>query len=123
MGFAFFDRGLRFTRRTGASIEDFVVVRAVKAAPSAFVFYDGSESLVTCRASEKQRVPGGAFFLDEAQSYPDAFAAHAAAERLNAGVNQPGEMWVAMAVRSVLQDTSGFTPAIGLGCTLAASRI
>lgn len=114
MRFGLFDRALRSQRRAGASAEDFVVARAVMAAPSAWVFYDGSEVMVTDRDGARASVPGGAFFLDEAQPFETARQAQALADRLNAEAGlESGEAWVAVAVRNVIQSISGFTPVIG----------
>lgn len=114
MGFALFDRAMRSQRRSGAQPDDYVVARAARAAPSAWVFFDGSEALVTERSGARVRVPGGAFFVDEAFAYPSAWQAQAQAERLNAlSRDTDGEAWVAITVRSVIHDMTAFTPVIG----------
>lgn len=114
MRFGLFDRALRSQRRAGASPEDYVVARAALAAPSAWVFYDGSDVVVTDRTGGRATVPGGAFFLDEAKPFESARQAQAQADRLNAAAPaEDGEGWVAVAVRTVIQSVSGFTPVIG----------
>lgn len=114
MRFGLFDRALRSQRRTGASAEDFVVARAVTAAPSAFVFYDGTDVVVKDRDGAREILPGGAFFLDEAQPFGTAGQAQAQADRLNGASSlEAGEAWVAVAVRSIIQSITGFTPVIG----------
>ncbi|MEP9376080.1 hypothetical protein ABLE91_05150 [Aquabacter sp. CN5-332] len=92
--------------------EDFVVARWVNAAPSAWVFFDGSETVVEDKAGVPTLVPGGAFFLDEARSYSNPEQAQAQAQRLNKLAAGADESWVAIAARRVIAGLNGFTPLV-----------
>ncbi|QTL03187.1 hypothetical protein J5J86_20925 [Aquabacter sp. L1I39] len=95
----------------------YVVARAVEAAPSRFIFFDGRET-AEAGAAGAVIVPGGAFFLDEARLYGDRAAAEGAAARLNARRPAGAEHWVVVSTRRVLADQRQAVTAM----TVAASR-
>ncbi|WP_127090794.1 hypothetical protein [Aquabacter cavernae] len=100
-------------RGTSVHSSDFVVARAVSAAPSAFVFFDGTEAVGHGRGKAAEPLPGVAFFVDEAWSCADMREAQAQAARLNARaaahavLGEEAEPWIAIAVRKVI---SAMTP-------------
>ncbi len=120
LGLPFFDGGRHRSpaSRTAGLIEpgDFVVARWVSgAAPSAWIFFDGSETVTRDRSGTKMLIPGGAFFLDEARPYADPEQARAQAQRLNALALDANESWVAIAARRVVTGLKSFTHQVDSG--------
>ncbi|TCT05480.1 hypothetical protein [Aquabacter spiritensis] len=90
----------------------YVVARWVRSAPSAWVFFDGIETEIRYDAGPARLMPGGAFFLDEARTYPSHEQARAQASRLNALAADADGSWVAIAARRVATSLQGFIPLI-----------
>lgn len=115
LGLGFLDRRKWWPapQETGAiRPQDYVVARWTKAAPSAWVFFDGTETVVEDRAGKHVLVPGGAFFMDEAKAYADPQEAKMQARRLNALAADANESWVAIAAQRVITGLKGFTPVV-----------
>lgn len=89
-----------FNARGAVRDTDFVVARVADAAPSSWLFFDGEE---TVDASKETPViiPGAAFFVDEAWPFRDGAAAKAQANRLNTFAPDRGDLWRAVAVRTL----------------------
>ncbi|OYY30389.1 MAG: hypothetical protein B7Y65_00685 [Azorhizobium sp. 35-67-15] len=91
-----------FCARATVRDTDFVVARVADAAPSSWLFFDGEE---TVDASKETPViiPGAAFFVDEAWPFRDGAAAQAQANRLNTFAPGHGDLWRAVAVRTLAE--------------------
>lgn len=114
--FPLFARGAR-ARGVGVQSSDFVVARAVSAASSAFVFFDGTQAAGHGRGKAAEPLPGVAFFVDEAWSCADLREAQAQAGRLNAQaaahavLGEEAAPWIAIAVRKVISAFPALSPA------------
>lgn len=109
--------GASRARGAGVQSSDFVVARAVSAAPSAYVFFDGTQAAGHGRGKAAEPLPGVAFFVDEAWSVSDLCEAQAQAARLNAHaaahavIGEDAAPWIAIAVRTVVSAFPGLPPA------------
>ncbi|MFG1420185.1 hypothetical protein [Roseixanthobacter liquoris] len=81
---------------------DYVVARVAHAAPSSWLFFDGEET-VDLSMGTPAIIPGAAFFVDEAWPFRDIAAAQAQANRLNTFAPGHGDLWRAVAVRTLAE--------------------
>lgn len=97
-GFGLLELGKSRERRDAGGVrdQDFVIARAAESAPSRFIFFDGSETLMETATEGSIILPGGAFFLNEARSYLSEDDAVADAERLNDASPCLDRPWIAM---------------------------
>jgi hypothetical protein len=89
-----------FHARATVRDTDFVVARVAAAAPSNWLFFDGEETVDASKGAPVI-IPGAAFFVDEAWPFRDGAAAQAQANRLNAFAPGRGNLWRAVAVRTL----------------------
>lgn len=104
-------------RAPAVQADDFVVARPVSAAPSEWVFFDGTETQGHGSGKAASSLPGVAFFIDEAWSCADPREAQATASRLNMlsvrdGAAADGEPWIAISVRNVISALPTLPPVV-----------
>lgn len=80
-----------------------VVAREVPAAPSGWIFFDGSETRVCGEDGAEFIVPGGAFFVSEARLFASTQDAEDAAARLNRADPWLDRPWQAFAASAFLR--------------------